>query len=474
MFGFRLMMRLGSAALRWLQGPPARRSRSRPSRIRLSLEPLSDRLLPSVDLSKALVAPDSAQMRFAELPQSESWQTYLAVWGLPVSPHQMSQEFPLSSHEMSQIVGDTPGLEQLGPPSMTGGTVELCGETLPVVVLQFGSSFTLDLAFCTDVASRPAVVGGLVAMYSDGGERHFLMYNSGVESKWQGTPLLREVLSLADVRQDAPSVPEVLSLANVRPTIGGVEPTNTAPSVATTGPSVATFLAGWSGGKQIADGLAEQAANDTRKNGTAEVAVNDPGNPADLLLTVDTVLPNAKADLVRLQQADLAIVPTYLVGDAPVAPVAPPRGDERPDLGLPAHVVGLDESPGAVSGAPVSTDPLFELLASADGGRGVEARRLLADAEARPDGSEVSDAPAAAPTAAGLALRRWLDGLLNQGGNGAKVIAAMAMEGLLVAYLYRQRLTSRVSNSCVRNHGGQVGREDPIPLASTPGKKRGL
>src|SRR5262249_35430347 len=187
------------------------------------------------------------------------------------------------------------------------------------------------------------------------------------------------------------------------------------PSVATTGPSLATFLVGWSGGKQIADGLAEQTANDTRKNGTAEVAVDHPGKPADVLLTVDTVLPDANADLVRLQNADLAIVPTYLVGDAPVAPVAPPHADERPDLTLTTHVLGLDELPGGVSRALVSTDPLFELLASADRGRGVEARRLLAEAGVRPDGIEVCDAPAAAPTDAGLALRQWLDGLLNQG-----------------------------------------------------------
>jgi hypothetical protein len=227
----------------------------------------------------------------------------------------------------------------------------------------------------------------------------------------------------------------------VWPTFGRIEPANTAPSASTTGSSLATFLAGWSGGKLIAGSLAAQTADDAPANGTAEVAVNDPGKPAEVLLTVDTVLPDANADLVRLQNADLAIVPTYLVGDAPVASVAPPRADERPDLSLTTHVLGLDELPGGVSCALVSTDQLFEQRASADRGRDVEARRLLAEAGVRPDGIEVGNAPVA-PKEAGLALREWLDGLLNQGGKGTKMIAAMAMEGLLVAYVYRQQLAS--------------------------------
>lgn len=457
MFGFRLMTRLGSAALRWLQ-PRVRRSRGRPAWSRPAVESLSDRLLPSVNIT---------QMRFAELPRSEAWQTYLESWGLPVAPQQISQEFPLSPRQMAQIVRSTPGLDVLGPPSITGGTTELRGERIPVLALQFGSSFTLDLAFGRDVHSRPAVLGGLVEWYSDRGARTFLMYNSGAELTWPSTPLLSEVLGLADARQDAPSLPRAHSLTNARPILGGIEPTNTAPPVATTGSSLATSLVGWRGGKQIAEGLAEQRENDTRKNGAAEVAVNDPGNPADVLLTVDTALPDAKADLVHLQDADLAIVPTYLVGDAPVAPVAPPRADERPDLGLTTHVVGLDEWPGAVGRAPVRTDRRFELLASADGGRELEARRLLAEAGVRPDGIEVCDAPAA-PTDAGRALREWFDGLLNWGGDGTKVAGALVLGGVMVAYVHWQRLASCLSKSRVREHGGQGVRDDPIPLPPTP------
>src|SRR5207244_1886937 len=84
--------------------------------------------------------------------------------------------------------------------------------------------------------------------------------------------------------------------------------------------------------EQIAGGLSTPSADDAGGKALAEVAVHAPGNPADVLLTVDTVLPDAKADLVRLQNADLAIVPTYVVGAAPATPLAPPRVDDRPDL----------------------------------------------------------------------------------------------------------------------------------------------
>jgi hypothetical protein len=473
MFGFRLMMRLGCAALRWLQQPPVRRSRSTPSRTRRSVEALSDRLLPSVDvtglthvtLPELEASADPAKMRFVEIPHSGSWLPY---WE--------SQAFPISLQEMSDIVRRASDLEQLDTASVTADTVEVGGQTALLLGFRFGCSVRIDLVVggevagspdgrgC-DAASPPAVVGGFVDVYSDVGERRFVMHNSGVEPNWQGKPFLPEVLSLANYAGEA-NPTQAASAASS--TFGRIEPTNTAPPPPTTGSSLATFVAGWSGGKQIAGSLAAQPADDAPANGTAEVAVNHPGKPAEVLLTVDMVLPDANADLVRLQNADLAIVPTYLVGNGPIAPVAPPRTDERPHISLTTHVLGLDELPGGVSRALVSTDQLLERRASADGGRGVEGQSLSAEAGVQPDGIEVCDAPAAAPTDAGLALREGLDSLLNQGGRGTRVIAAMAVEGLLVAYVYRQRLASRTSNSRVHDQGGQVAREDPTPLAPTP------
>jgi hypothetical protein len=201
-------------------------------------------------------------------------------------------------------------------------------------------------------------------------------------------------------------------------------------------------MAGWAGGTQISGSLSTPSAHDAGVNGMAEVAVHAPGNPADVLLTVDTVLPDAKADLVRLQNADLAIVPTYVVGSAPATPVAPPRVDERPDLGLAAHVVGLDEFPGDGSLTPAAADRLFGQLVWADSGRGVAACSLDLGGM-QPGASDVGDAAEAAaqaqesavPTDAASAFREWLDGLLQQGEKGALMVPVLALEGLL-AFVY--------------------------------------
>jgi hypothetical protein len=157
---------------------------------------------------------------------------------------------------------------------------------------------------------------------------------------------------------------------------------------------------------------------------------------------VDPVLPEALADLVRLQNADLAIVPTYVVGTPPAIPLAPPRGDDRPDLGLTVRVVGLDEFPGEGSLTPASTARLFEQLARADRGRGVAACSL--DLGGMQSGAiDVGDAAQAAvpvqqsavPTDAAPALGEWLEGLLQQGEKGAVMIPVLALEGLM-AFVY--------------------------------------
>jgi hypothetical protein len=233
-------------------------------------------------------------------------------------------------------------------------------------------------------------------------------------------------------------------VAGARPAVGGNEPTKTEPLAETNCLSLAAFIAGCPDGKQIASGFVAQGAKDDGANGTVEVAANASGNPADVLFTVDTVLPDAKADLVRMQNADLAIVPTYLVGDAAAAPVAPPRTDDRLDLGLPAHVVGLDELAGSVGSAPLSAERLFEQLTSADGGCDVEIWTLAAPGS-QAGAVEVRDAQhpnvdgqrMAPSTDGGLTLREWLDGLLQRGGNVAAVVAILGLEGLL-ASVYRR------------------------------------
>jgi hypothetical protein len=444
MFHLQSILRLVPAAWRRVRPSQVRPSRSRPS-----LENLPDRILPSIDLagpvqqtlSQDLAEPGPDQMRFMEVPKSDD---LLSSWE--------SDAFSLSPQQMSDILGGPSRVEQLGTPVVTHGTVGLLGDTFQTLDLQFGPSLTVHLVFGgvgagsaggpgSAASAQPPLLGGLVDVNSDGVERRFLMdYGGASRDRPDGPPLSlvpNALQNLGDGKWTRPALGD-------RPVIGAQEPTETAPLAETTGPSLAPFLAGSPGGKQIADGLAAQAADDVGVNGMAEVAANAPGNPADVLLTVDTVLPDARADLVSLQNADLTIVPTYVVIDAPAAPVAPPGEGERSDLGLTAQVVGLDELPGGVSRAPSSADRLFEQLAWADGGRGVEAWRLAA-AGVESGGIEVGDAPHAAaragptasPTDAGLALREWLDGLLQEGGKGAAVVSALALEGLMAYVCWR-------------------------------------
>jgi hypothetical protein len=270
---------------------------------------------------------------------------------------------------------------------------------------------------------------------ADGGERRFLMHYRGSEKAWPGAPSLFGLLRAEDTADNKATPPG----PGGRPAVGWPVPAEALPLSGMTGPSPAFFRAG---GSQIAEGLSTLPADAAGVNAPAEVAVHAPGNPADVLLTVDTVLPDAKADLVHLQNADLAIVPTYVVGTAPATPLAPPRLDDRPHLGLAAQVIGLDEFPGDGNLTPASADRLFEQLAWADSGRALAVCNLdLKRTQAR--AIDVSDADQAAaqsqqsgmPTDAALAFRQWLDGLLQHGHKGAMMVPVLALEGLM-AFVY--------------------------------------
>jgi hypothetical protein len=441
MFHLHAILRLGSAALRWLRQPPVRPSCRKPS-----LELLPDRILPSIDLvspvppdsSLNLAKPEIEQMRFMEIPKSG-----------PLLQYWESGAFSLSAKEVFDIIGGPSHVEQLGTPVVTRGTVEINGEAFATLNLKIGSSVTACFVFVGEGAgsagnpesatyAMPFLLGGLLELHADGGERRFLMDYLDSEKAEPGAPLLFRLLSAEYTGDNKATQPG----PGGRPAGGGPELTGALPLSGTTGPSLALFMAGWAGSTQIAGGLSTPSADDAGVNAMAEVAVHAPGNPADVLLTVDTVLPDTKADLVRLQNADLAIVPTYVVGTAPATPLAAPRVDDRPDLGLTAQVVGLDEFPGAGSLTPASTDQLFEQLAWADSGRGVAACSLDLGGM-QPGAMDVGDAAQAAaqaqqsavPTDAARAFREWLDSLLQQGEKVAVMVPVLALEGLM-AFVY--------------------------------------
>ncbi|QJW98274.1 hypothetical protein [Frigoriglobus tundricola] len=249
-------------------------------------------------------------------------------------------------------------------------------------------------------------------MYLDGNERRFLIDHGDGGPNVPEPPLMLDVFHplnrVGDGDSNSPGA------GAPRSGTSGLGSVNL--SAAMPNSTLAAFLAGWSNGRQIADSLAAPTADGTWVN-TVEIAVN-PGNPADVLLAVDTVLPDARADLIRLKDADLAVVPTYLIGDAAGAPAAPARADDQSDLGLMARVVGLDELSGGIPPAPLSVEQLLDLLGSVGGTPGAPVGE-----------TEVRDA--------GFALREWFEGVLNQGGSGA-VVAALVLEGALVTYVYRR------------------------------------
>ena len=300
---------------------------------------------------------------------------------------------------------------------MTRGNLEIDGNAYATLNVEFGSSATASLVFAGEWAAstggvasapdaRPLLVGGLLELGADLGERRFLMDYRGLERPEFSATARYGLLSTADNGDKAaPPGP------GGRPTVGGLQPPEALPLVGTTAPSLALFLVGWADGTQIADGLSTASTDNAGTSARADAAAHARGNPADVLLTVDTVLPDVMADLVRLQNADLAMGPTYMVGTPPAAAHAPPRLDDQPDLGLPVQVVGIDAFPGERSLTP---------------GRGVATRSL--DMAAMQSGAvAVGDAAQAtaqaqqsAVTDAAPALRQWLDGLVQQGLKGAR------------------------------------------------------
>ncbi len=420
--------------LRWL-----RARRARPARVQLALEFLSDRILPSIDLAGFAnpdLSPDKtdpalAQVRIIETPAA----------ALP--PYNDSGASSVSYQQLLDLIQAASPAAGLGAPVATADTLELDGRTVQVLNLSYGSSVTFRLAFGDDGAQSPGapesaamsssnLLGGLVDVSSQGGDSRFLLDFDRPGRDWLGGPSLSLLLSSAYAAVSASDGPSADHALRDRASFGDHGPTETPPAAGSEGTSssLAAFLTDRPSGEQIAGGLAAQTADEVGGDATGEVAANAPGDPAVVLIAVEPGVPDANADLFNLQSADLAVVPTYVVRDAPAAPAAETQTDLRPDLSLTAYVVGLDEAPPSSRRSPsvAAADRVFEQLASKDGGCEMGAWRLAA-------ASLSSDRPESAASAdVGLRLREWLDALVPQGGKGTAVVSAVGLEGLL-AYL---------------------------------------
>jgi hypothetical protein len=128
-----------------------------------------------LDDSVGLADPEIQQMRFMEIPKSG-----------PVLEYWESGAFSLSAKEMIDIIGGPSHAEQLDPSVVTRGTVEINGQAFRMLEVGFGSSLTASFVLAGKGAGsadngasatydRPFLLGGLLELYGDGGERRFLM-----------------------------------------------------------------------------------------------------------------------------------------------------------------------------------------------------------------------------------------------------------------------------------------------------------
>ena len=281
MFHLQSMVRLGSATLRWLRTP-----RARPARVRPSLEFLSDRILPSIglsglanpDLSPVKTDPALAEVRIIEIPGAAA---------LP--PYHDSGALSISSQQLLDVIQAASPAAGLGRPVATADTLEIDGQTVQVLNLSYGSSVTFRLAFGDGDAAAPGepdsaatsssnLLGGLVDVYSQGGESRFLLDfgGSGRVPAGRGAAVVAAQLRLRR------RVPRRRPISRPRPagrsSFDNHGPTETQPAAASEGtsPSLAAFLTDRPSGEQIAGGLAAQTADGAGGDVTGEVAVNAP------------------------------------------------------------------------------------------------------------------------------------------------------------------------------------------------------
>ncbi len=174
-------------------------------------------------------------------------------------------------------------------------------------------------------------------------------------------------------------------------------------------------------GGGIADDLAAADAA-TPSDGTGDVDAADPGGPAANLLVVNWASPNPTEQLTPLTRANLALVPTYAVNDAPPPAAPPARPNGEVDLALAGVVVGPDH---ARTAAPVA-DP--------------SAAREKAVDYVFQTSAAVGDA--AAPSAGGLswvadAVGRLFAELPRLGGSNRTAAAVVLVEAVVVLGAWR-------------------------------------
>ncbi len=248
------------------------------------------------------------------------------------------------------------------PPAVVTGDLNVGGKSYPVADVQFGSTAQVVLVFGKDDSPAPQGPGGrpddgvlgagIAVQTPNGDQRYVLDFDRGV-GQAGFDPRLYEPPGPGFVPD--PSAPYPRGGYACAADKG--ESQMTTPCEATE--EVDPCPMGRTDGSRIADGLAraDGGGSSGRTDGTTdgvEIDAADPDGQTLALVTPDWDLPDARQELVPLHDANLAVVPTYVVGDGQ-APAADAPADARPDLNLTVEVVGLEE-PSTSSRQPTTEE----------------------------------------------------------------------------------------------------------------------
>lgn len=385
-----LTRRIALVSARVLGFLSARRPRPRLARPALKLEPLSDRVLFSANLLAGL--PFTAQpsdpavaAAWTAVVQSGDRDIHVGQSALDAADAQtQAQAQPTVDALQSSLTTWT------APPAVTSGELNVGGESYPVLDLQFGSTAQVVLAFGSGGATTleepegspgVSVLGaGIAVQTATGDQRYLLDFVHHLD--WDG------IVPPPAPGPYEPPGPGVVPGPNAAGTRGAgdayvceqgmsqgttpcemmAEMVDPSPTGRTKGSRIADGLARWDGGGS--DGMTDGTPDGV------EIDAADPDGQTLALVTMDWDLPDAKQELVPLHRANLAVVPTYVVGEAP-APTAPAAAaDPREDLRLTDEVVGLDQPPstdtatGADAPIAAAADELFRNMPFAVGPRG--------------------------------------------------------------------------------------------------------
>jgi hypothetical protein len=354
-------------------GPlPSRRAVPRSAPPRLRLERLSDRTLFSVDLLAGLPYT-SLPLNQSALSVVSRVETYVLTGGNAESAKQTSPGDPGSQAE---AVKDSirSSLSALAPPVVVAGELTVAAENFPILDFQFGSTAEVVFVFRQPGAAAPQSSGdglnsdllgaGVAVRTQAGDERYFLDFDHFGANTINARFASERYAAAYSTVAPGPSEARATDGSDEITGLGRDSSPGTRAGAEAFDPSRPDRREG----ARIADGLAQPEGDSDQKpsdeSEKGEVDSEGPDGETTALVMVDWNLPDANEELVPLQKAKLAVVPTFVVGEGRVPAAAAAATDDHQDLSLSVVVVGLEEAPFAVRPTAVeaAADHLFLAL----------------------------------------------------------------------------------------------------------------